>query len=366
MYARRFLMVIAFLTFLVVGAGIAIFQFGDRIIARMSVPTMAFAAPTAASAPDYALAENWLARPDLPNDPSRWRPKGLAADGPGAAAIFYVHPTTYLENDRWNAPLTPEGDAGKRLPLFVAGQASAFNGSGAVWAPRYRQAVFGAFLTDKADAAKAIDLAYDDVAAAFDAFLTANPEGPIFLAGHSQGSLHLLHLLSERGEALKDRIVATYIVGWPVDAVADLPATGLGVCAKPDQTACLMSWQSFAEPANPHLVVNAWAGDPGLAGGTRSQANMICTNPLTGGAPGTAQPSANPGLLMPSADLSGATLAPGLVGARCHDGFLLLNGAIPNLGPYVLPGNNYHVYDYALFWGAVRQDAARRLAAWTR
>ncbi|MEA3057316.1 MAG: hypothetical protein QOF34_131, partial [Sphingomonadales bacterium] len=36
------------------------------------------------------------------------------------------------------------------------------------------------------------------------------------------------------------------------------------------------------------------------------------------------------------------------------------------LGPYVLPGNNYHVYDYALFWGAIRRDAERRLAAWHR
>jgi hypothetical protein len=32
----------------------------------------------------------------------------------------------------------------------------------------------------------------------------------------------------------------------------------------------------------------------------------------------------------------------------------------------VLPGNNYHVYDYALFWQAVRNDVERRLAAWNR
>ena len=37
---------------------------------------------------------------------------------------------------------------------------------------------------------------------------------------------------------------------------------------------------------------------------------------------------------------------------------------LPPLGPYVLPGNNYHVYDYALFWSAIRKDAERRLAAW--
>ena len=35
-------------------------------------------------------------------------------------------------------------------------------------------------------------------------------------------------------------------------------------------------------------------------------------------------------------------------------------------GSFVLPGNNYHAYDYALFWGAVRRDAERRLAAWHR
>jgi hypothetical protein len=33
------------------------------------------------------------------------------------------------------------------------------------------------------------------------------------------------------------------------------------------------------------------------------------------------------------------------------------------MGPFGLPGNNYHVYDYALFWANIRADAERRLAA---
>ena len=66
------------------------------------------------------------------------------------------------------------------------------------------------------------------------------------------------------------------------------------------------------------------------------------------------------------ADLRSATLQPGKVGAHCDKGLLILDGAIPPLGPFVLPGNNYHVYDYALFWGAIRADAERRLAAWHR
>jgi hypothetical protein len=59
-----------------------------------------------------------------------------------------------------------------------------------------------------------------------------------------------------------------------------------------------------------------------------------------------------------------ASLLAGQVGAACDKGLLILNGEVPAMGPYVLPGNNYHVYDYALFWAAIRSDAMRRVAAW--
>ena len=91
---------------------------------------------------------------------------------------------------------------------------------------------------------------------------------------------------------------------------------------------------------------------------------MLCVNPLTGTKDGKAAAEANPGTLVPNADLKSASLIPGVVGARCDNGFLLIDGAIPAMGPYVLPGNNFHVYDYALFWSAIRKDAERRLAAW--
>jgi len=54
------------------------------------------------------------------------------------------------------------------------------------------------------------------------------------------------------------------------------------------------------------------------------------------------------------------------VPARCDlRGFLLIgdNDRLPAMGPYGLPGNNYHVYDYALFWANIRADAERRVAA---
>jgi hypothetical protein len=78
----------------------------------------------------------------------------------------------------------------------------------------------------------------------------------------------------------------------------------------------------------------------------------------------SARPEDNPGTLLPAADMHSATLATGAVGAHCNEGLLILDGVPPGLGGFVLPGNNYHAYDYALFWGAVRRDATNRLAAW--
>jgi hypothetical protein len=367
MCARWFLFVVFILTLLVVAAGFAIFQFGDRVLVKTATPKGHYAAPPPSSGPDYADAPNWVAKPGLANDPSAWRPDGLTASTASKdAAVFYVHPTTYLRTDRWNAPLEGTSDSIFRTRLFVQSQASALADSGEVWAPRYRQAAFGAFLLDSPDARKALDLAFSDVARAFDRFLSEVPgDRPIILAGHSQGALHLMRLLSERvaDTPLRQRIVAAYVVGWPISTTADLPALGLPACSSPDQAGCLLSWMSFAEPANPDLILGNWTGRAGLAGGKRARRDMLCVNPLTGTAGGAAPPSANSGTLVPTADLQSASLEAGQVGAHCENGLLMLDGKIPALGAYVLPGNNYHVYDYALFWNPIRQDAQRRLAA---
>ena len=365
MCARRFLFVIFILTLLAVAGAFAIFQFGDRVLLESTIPKGHFAAPPPTSEPDYALADNWLARPDLQQNPSNWLP-GQTAIGTASppAAIFYIHPTTYLERDRWNAALHPDAQTELRTKLFVRSQASALTSAGQMWAPRYRQAAYGAFLLRSADAQKALDLAYRDVRAAFEQFLRETPlDAPIILAGHSQGALHLSRLLADRGKALKGRLVAAYVVGWPLSVTADLPAMGLSPCTAPDQTACILSWQSFAEPANASLMLDAWEGTKGPAGAERRRQDMLCVNPLTGTQGGVAPPTANAGTLVPRGDFANADLVAGAVGAHCDQGLLILDGVIPALGPYVLPGNNYHVYDFALFWGSIRADAARRLAA---
>ena len=364
MCARRFLIVITILTLLVVAGAFAIFQFGGSLLRQQFTPQGHYSAPAPSSGPDYTRADSWIARPDIPHNAADWLPDGVDRGERGRAAIFYIHPTTYLKGDRWNAPLY-EPESGWRDQLFTQSQASVFNGAGDVWAPRYRQAAYGAFLLRSEDAKQALDLAYSDVSSAFDAFLKdAGTDRPIILAGHSQGALHLMRLLRNRKAQLKGRLVAAYVVGWPISAPADLPAVGIPACASPDETGCLLSWMTFGDPPNPSLILSDWQKTKGLSGIARRQDDIVCVNPISGTRNAAAAPSDNPGTLVPNGDFTTASLASGTVGARCDKGLLILSGDIPSLGPYVLPGNNYHVYDYALFWSAVRRDAERRLAAW--
>ncbi len=365
MCARRFLIAVFILTLIVVAGAFAIFQWGGNVLLKSAVPSGHFEAAAAGNGPDYRQASAWLARPDM-DDPAGWLPDGIANTKAGDAAVFYIHPTTYLERDRWNAPLLAGGDTAFRTNLFVESQASAFNGAGQVWAPRYRQAAFGAFLLGSEDAKKALDFAYRDVSAAFDEFVREAGDRPIILAGHSQGALHLERLLREKvaGKPIAKRIVAAYVVGWPIDVASDLPALGLPACSSPAETRCILSWMTFGEPANPNLIIGEWAKTKGLTGAPRNKRRLLCVNPITGTPNSAAPPSANPGTLVPTADLRSATLARGAVGAHCDKGLLMVSGSVPPLGPFVLPGNNYHVFDYALFWGAIRRDAERRLGSW--
>ena len=373
MCARRFLILIFILILLAVAGAFALFQFGNQVLIKQATPVGHYQEPPKASGPDYSQLPSWIARPEIRDNPSKWSPEAMTGYGqegrylgypppPVRMATFYIHPTTYLERSQWNAPVV-DPQSRDRAELFVRSQASAFSDTAEVWAPRYRQAAYGAFLLDSKDSKAALDLAYSDISRAFDEFLKQIPsDEPLILAGHSQGALHLMRLIEERKAALKGRLVAAYIVGWPISTKADLPSLGFPPCRADSETGCILSWMSFAEPANPSLIFGEWEKTKGPTGIGRDRKDILCVNPLTGTEGGMSLD--NPGTLVPDANFTSAKLALDNVGAHCERGLLMLDGEIPNLGPFVLPGNNYHVYDYALFWGAIARDAMRRAAAW--
>jgi hypothetical protein len=367
MAARRFLWVIAILIMLVIAAAFAWRLFGERLLVAAMVPSAPYAAP--AGAIDYGRIENWQAHPAKPKDAARWAPPGYAPAPRPGVAVFFVTPTAYFDRSRWNAPLD-DAATNTRLDAFLRGDASVFNGVGAIWAPRYRQATFGAFLTRKPEAAQALDFAYGDVRAAFTAFLAAIPKDqPIILAGHSQGSRHLLRLLRDvvaRDPALKARLVAVYAAGWPVSVEADLPVLGVPACSAAEETGCLLSWQSFGHGADTSQLLTAFEDDASLSGQPRRGTRMLCTNPITGTATMVAQPAgANLGSLVPGKDLASGTLVPHGIPATClASGVLDIGPAPQGYTDYILPHDNYHVYDYPLFWANLRADVERRVDAW--
>ena len=400
--ARKFLYLVAAIILLILAMGIVYQLFPGWLARTAFVPSSEFE-PQAAVAPNaYDDPAMWFARPGMEKNPAAWRPaadgsetpgdapgnkaadpliaRAKAAETPaeppfpkGDAAVFFVHPTSYYSRSSWNAPLS-DRDSDHRANLFVQGMASAFADAGEIWAPRYRQATLGAFLaTDRVTAGKAIDSAYRDVEEAFDAFLAAQPKDkPIILAGHSQGALHLTTLLRTKiaGTPLARRIVAAYIIGWPVSLDTDIAALGLPACQTPDQKGCIVSWVSFADPADPAMVTDAYDGTIGFDGRPRANTRMLCTNPLTGIPDTAAPPEANLGTLKPTEGFKSGSLIAGRIGATCDDtrGLLMIGDAdvAKNyvVAGYVLPGNNYHVYDITLFWANVRADALRRLAAY--
>ena len=369
--ATKFLYFVAFCIILVIAGAFAYRFFEKQLMRWALVPGTEYRDVPLPQGANYGQAALWIARPDIANNPSAWVPAGVQrTNAAPRAAIFFVHPTSFTERNAWNAPLD-HGESRNLAELFVRSQASAFNGIGQIWAPRYRQATFGAFLTNDGNATRALELAYRDVVAAWEQFLREAPaDRPIVLAAHSQGSMHLMRLLQERvrGTPAAARVAAVYLVGWPVSLSADLPALPFPACQNAEQAGCVLSWMSYAEPADPSQILEVWDETSG-PGGARRGTDMLCTNPITGTRGGQAGADRNAGTLIPNEEMTEATLRRSAVAARCGERGILLIGereTLPEMGPYALPGNNYHVYDYALFWANVRADAERRLAVFER
>lgn len=377
--ARWFLYIIASLIVLIIAGLFTLRIWWDGAAEIALVPSGAFTEQEQLARNQYENMDMWVARPDMAKaeNPSLWIPSDDAETAtleasvttaePAKFAVFFVHPTSYFSRTSWNAPLGDQ-DADDRAELFARGMGSAFAQGGDVWAPRYRQATFGAFITEKPEAARAVDAAYQDIVQAFDVFLAKiGPDTPIVLAGHSQGAQHIARLMVERvaGTPLQQRIAMAYPIGWPLSVSQDIPAMGLPACTTANQTGCIMGWVSFAEPAEPGRFLELYSLAKGFDGQPHGTSPILCVNPLSGALNGAADMTVNKGTLVPSQDLKTGSLIPQAVPARCDDQGLLLIGDPPKMGPFVLPGNNFNVYDIPLFWANLRQDVALRVAAWT-
>jgi hypothetical protein len=317
----------------------------------VSVPRGAFVDPGPES-PDYSQPRNWAALPTMRDSADAVPSPSWKDEQPTSPAdVFFIHPTTFTRKagkHEWNASLDDRKLNQRTDETTIRYQASLFNGAGRIYAPRYRQAHLHSFFDrrHKADAAKALQLAYQDVASAFHYYLDHfNAGRPFIIAAHSQGTLHGARLIREEieGTPLQSKLIVAYLPGMPVEADY---FRSLAPCTTPEQTGCFCSWRTFRNgyvPPKYHL--------PGK--------NIIVTNPVTWRAD---QPSSA------KRQEQGAVLRdfyhvlPGLVSTQIHQDLLWVSR--PRFKwSFLLMTKNYHIADYNFFYADVRQNAQDRVRA---
>lgn len=279
--------------------------------------------------------------------------------------VFFVHPTTFIGEGPPNAEIG-EPSAEILLGATLRYQASVFNHTSRVFAPRYRQAAGELFFVGGQPLADALDLAYSDVRAAFEVFLQEyNADRPFFIASHSQGSCHALRLLQEFADepAIEERLIAAYVLGYPIP----VDASPLPAAMSEGDTGRLIGFMSYAEGAS----IEAFTEDfPDCTRGSSYPVvgpgqTLAQINPLSWTTTGDSAPaSANQGAA-PMWDLTAheVALVPEATGARIDGVLLVAPEPVMGLVEFVIDDGNYHNYDYHLFYENLRENISQRQAS---
>jgi len=343
--------------------------------------------------PDYSDPQAWAARPHTPGA-AAFAPDGMEVIAPAEAKVdvFFVHPTTFVGTGNWNenisAPME-ETRAGEIVAeLIMPGQAGLFNGCSRMYAPRYRQATLAAFFKPGEDGRSALDLAYSDVVKAFRHYLEHDNKGrPFILAGHSQGTCHLMRLLAEDFDpVLKPQLVAAYLLGFKITAEAAKSFAHVATLAKGSaDTGCFIAYDTFLEGIDAlrqpdqaeHRYDSGWkprGGKPVVAVNPVNWSTETSSNKAQHKGFGVVEvnnPALLAGLYMPGPDtalglratgMQGAVL-PGVAAQISKDGFLEISLPEQNFMNVGIFGGNYHNRDVSLFYVNLRENAETRVAA---
>jgi len=302
--------------------------------------------------PDYSNLNCWAAHP-YKKDLSDMLPKELQGkyETDTSVDVFFIHPTSYTKKKKFgqNASVYDKDLNEKTDEGSINFQASVFNSSSRVFAPRYRQAHLSSFFPidnlDSSNAVAAFDLAYKDVKEAFEFYLNNFNNGrPIIIASHSQGTFHARTLLKDffDGTTLQNQLVAAYLVGYyvPSNLTKNIPA-----CAKPNSTGCIVSWRTFEYNFKPEYI--NFETQP-----------AIVTNPITWDIDKPiATKEENKGILKRDFD----EVNYNLIDANVVGNILWVTK--PQVFGIGLLKKNYHVADYNFFYESIKQNVADRVKA---
>ena len=152
--------------------------------------------------PDYAKEENWAYF-------------GLGEDKD--ADLFLICPTVDTR-DEYNMSMDDE-EVKQSFSGALNMERGIYEDNTRMFAPYYRQAAMKIYNLSPEEREPYLELAYQDVSAAFSWYLENKNEGrPIVLAGFSQGADMCYRILKEYfgDSALQQQLVAVYSIGWPM------------------------------------------------------------------------------------------------------------------------------------------------------
>lgn len=317
------------------------------------IPVRSFDKSRHPKAPDYSKEEHWAALPSKKDNADLTIPNTSIVDRQeeAKADVFFIHPTTYRTGPNWNARMNKRivNKRTDRLPILY--QASAFNGSCRVYAPRYRQAALITYIEKRGNAPKVFDLAYQDVKQAFLYYLkNYNKERPFIIASHSQGTDHAIRLINEfikKDSALYDRFIVAYIVGRPI---TNKSITTIPPCDSAAECRCFNSWNLV--PWGDSLLFRADAGQ------------QVSVNPLTWKRD-TAYAANN-------LNLGGLPLKLNLIDIGVADAKISGNGLIwvhrpkgkTNRDYLYIESPSFHNVEYNLFYMNIRENVKQRIDAY--
>ena len=295
---------------------------------------------------DYSIASHWLSVPAAV----------MAVD------VFYLYPTCWSKVDSTAPNICNIDNASMlagALPEFKR-QATAFETFANVFAPYYRQADANYTLSLPEDQREQVigGIPTSDAVAAFEYYIQHYNNGrPFILAGHSQGSNVLIHLLSgymKDNPAVYQRMIAAYVIGYPVTSAYLDSNPHLKFAEGPDDVGVIISYNTqspgVVPPHNP--VVSNIVG--------------LVINPISWTRTETVATTAEGlGSLMPDSATMQFLPVPQYADARVdiNKGVLICSTADSNALYKYTAGFGmgvYHSFDYPFYYFNLRANAQNR------
>jgi hypothetical protein len=354
---------LACLVFMLFILGVSAYFFRSNLYKELIKPTIPFQIAEKPIGPDYSSQDSWLR---IGNDSSQ-------------PAVFFVNPTAYYNGKLgWNGGFEEPKLTQRLQQVVLPNHAAPFESQNNLWIPKYRQATLYAMLSQSEDSRDALNLAYSDIETAFVAFLSRQKHGAKFaIVGINQGGLHVLRLLQTKiaNTPLEQNLVVAYVIDQPIPTsfFANGRPSNMGrllPCVSSKQTNCVFSFSTFDENStnnreNYSARSTIWQKDYGYM--RLDNKPTLCANPLNGGAQAQANAINNQGSVSANNLEAGTSpaLLPGVTGARCDNGQLLVDASRPaNLRPRRFElGTPYKTPEYNLFYSALSNDFAARAAS---